>query len=162
MVPPAYHAMHKPYSLIPDDLQRFLAHTRKFSANFKKSETGGVSLISAKEVRLGWLYVAPSSTRRDPNRNSDGCYYVAAVNLIKKCKNYSPYGILVYLPIEGLYATWDCDHAVLYAFPKVTWKDIVADPLQFTEYQWNPSSTQVELKLWERYEFKTTEERHPC
>ena len=82
--------------------RRFLEHNQKFTGNFKNTETGGVRLISPKQARLGWLYVAPSSSRRDPNRNRDGCYYVAAVNLIHKCKNYPPFGILVYLPFEEI------------------------------------------------------------
>ncbi|HEX3132006.1 MAG TPA: hypothetical protein VHX44_00315 [Planctomycetota bacterium] len=148
--------------LMPHDLQRFLARKGKLKGDFKKAETGGIGLISLKEAKVGWLYVAPGSSPKDPNRNCDGCYYVPAVNLIKRCVNYPPYGILVFLPFEGIYATWDCDHAALFAFPAATWGDIAANPLHFTDYQWKPSATVHDLRLWERYEFKTTEERHPC
>jgi hypothetical protein len=147
--------------LLPDDLQRFLSRKVKLKGDFKKAETGGVGLISLKEVKVGWLYVEPGSSSKDPNRNHDGCYYVPAVNLIKSCVNYPPYGILAFLPFEGIYATWDCDHAALFAFPTATWEDIVTDPVHFTDYQWNPAAETPELRLWERYEFKTTEERFP-
>jgi hypothetical protein len=70
----------------------------------------------------------------DPNVSAGGTYLVLAVNLIAKCEDYEPTGILLWLPVERRYGAWDSDHFTLEVFSEdATWDRIVEKPIGYLE-----------------------------
>jgi hypothetical protein len=70
----------------------------------------------------------------DPNAKIGGTYLVLAVNLIAKCQDYSPAGLLLWLPVERRYGAWDSDHFTLEVFGKgTTWGRIAKQPVGYLE-----------------------------
>ena len=65
-------------------------------------------------------------------------YEIPAINLTDECKYYNPEFILLYLPNEKSFGTWDSDHWNLYIFPNTSWTDIMNNPKPFLNQQWEP------------------------
>jgi hypothetical protein len=75
---------------------------------------------------------------QDPHYPERGCYLVAGVNLVADCtEGYEGEGLLLWLPIERRYATWDNSHCYIGVFgPEVTWAQIEAAPAPHINAQW--------------------------
>ena len=70
-----------------------------------------------------------------------GHYEVAAISLVDDCEHeYNPLGLLVWLPVEACFGSWDPDHWDLLTFPGATWADIVANPARYLDAIDDPSS----------------------
>src|SRR4029453_11474218 len=76
--------------------------------------------------------------KQDPHQGELGCYLVEGVNLVATCSgDYEPVGLLLWLPRENFYATWDSSHSYIAVFGKdVSWSDIAASPAQYINAQW--------------------------
>ncbi len=63
---------------------------------------------------------------------------VPAVDLLASCEGgYEPTGVLLWLPAEQQYGTWDNSHGELMVFePHVTWREIAARPIPFLNAPW--------------------------
>ena len=86
----------------------------------------------------------------------EGYYEVPAVSLTGQCQAYDPEFILLWLPNEQIFGTWDCDHWDLYVFRDRTWPDIVADPATYLDSSWNDYQRKNSeyYKPYPEYEFK--------
>lgn len=138
---------------LPADLRAFLAEGRSLQYDASAAEAGQVRLHSDPPVVIlnvdsdgaGW---APS----DPHAGETGYYAVPAIDLIAACdESYDPAGLLVWLPKEQTFGTWDMDHWDITVFLDVTWADIEADPLTYLNAQWEGGGTT--LVPVERYDF---------
>jgi hypothetical protein len=107
----------------------------------------------------------------DPRRG-DGYYVVEAANLVASCEHYDPYGILIWIPKEKMFATWDCDHHLIKVLmtrrvrndqsliEAVTWTDIASDPVRFINSQWTHDCTTSKLLIpWPKYPWKPQRSR---
>ena len=84
-----------------------------------------------------------------------GYYTVPAISLTAKCEAYSPEYILLWLPNEKMFGTWDEDHWVLLVFRGASWDDIVKDPLPYLNAQWDDAKCLGSyIEPWKSYEFK--------
>ena len=103
---------------------------------------------------------APPTTRPakdpqgDPHAGESGYYAIPAVNLVADAEGYEPEYILLWLPNEQAYGTWDTDHAELLVFPDVSWTDIAADPLPFVAAQWDGPEPGVPFVPYPKYPYK--------
>jgi hypothetical protein len=141
---------------IPDDLREFLTRKKQLRYNLRLCETGKVTLKRLEDLRLDSIYIDSEGSPHselDPNKGREGYYAVPAVSLIAKCQHYDPDGILVWLPDQSCYGTWDNDHWDVLIFPKVSWTEIVKDPVPFINAQWKRGVACEYLTPWERYEF---------
>lgn len=112
---------------LPNDYDNKL---KNFSVS--DSECGQISLINKEELEVGEIYIeGPESGK--------SYYKIPAVNLVKNCEDYEPDFILLYLPNEKLYGTWDSDHWILYTFDNTNWEAIKNNPLKYINHQWNDS-----------------------
>lgn len=124
---------------LPAELQQFLDDGDQLPAS-AMGMTGAVVLTPSPER----VTLAVSSDDRpweadDPHRGEDGFYEVPAYSLIDDCEEeFNPLGLLVWLPVEGCFGTWDPEHWDLIAFPTATWADIVADPARFLDALGDP------------------------
>lgn len=125
---------------LPGELITYLSAGGDLRLDSAASEPGVVTLHPLADLRVGVVNVdsdeSPLSAD-DPNAGMSGSYEVPAVSLTADCDGYDPVGILLWLPNEKLFGSWDCDHYDLYVFPGATWNDIVADPVKYIDTQWN-------------------------
>lgn len=140
---------------LPGDLEAHLRAKRQLSCDWRKAQTGEIRLFSLDRLRIGRMYSAPRGTN-DPNRRRRGVYRIPAISLTARCKKYDPEHLLSYLPFENLYATFDCDHAVVTVFTRATWTDIAANPLPYLNANWERNSaapTSRRTQWYRRYDF---------
>jgi hypothetical protein len=118
-----------------------------------KCEPGEVGLHRLEDLRLGEVKIEPD-LEGDPHLNQDGAYFVPAVSLSATCQAYNPLYILLWLPNELRFGTWDCDHGVLIIFDDASWEDILIDPAKYLGAQWN-SDFRVgrRFQAWHDYPF---------
>ena len=124
---------------VPDDLRSFLRSRKQLEYDTTACEPGQITLLPLSKLKVGQVWVNTRPKKRpqgDPHAGKEGHYPIPSVNLVADAEGYDPEYILLWLPEEGLYGTWDCDHAELRVFPEVTWTDIVADPLPYISAQW--------------------------
>jgi hypothetical protein len=89
---------------------------------------------------------------------------VPAVNLVATCEHHDPHGILIWIPEEHMFGTWDCDHHVLQVLVArhvrgdsaymegATWSDIAADPARYLNAQWRMDATTSKVLVpWPKY-----------
>jgi len=148
---------------LPPDLHRFLLSGRQLQYTYALAEPGRVTLHRADTLRLEDFSISTLGkeyAKRDPNRGRRGRYLVPGANLVASCDGHSPDGILLWLPKEGSFGAWDCDHHDIWAFPEVTWSEIEADPLKYVNAQWYPETTEIEwLVPWPRHPFIADDQR---
>src|ERR1700754_4020372 len=120
---------------IPQDLQTFLRKKGQLTCDWKLAQTGRLKLLPLAELRVGSVYAAPRGTL-DPNRRRRGIYRIPAISLIARCERYDPDHLLTFLPLEGRFATFDGDHAVVTVFTDATWTDIGRNPLPYVNANW--------------------------
>jgi hypothetical protein len=127
---------------LPDDLRAFLADGMQLKYDTSQSEPGQVIIYSLDKLSLGTVYVTDSSNIRSTERtlSERGYYTIPAISLTSSCDDYDPAYILLWLPSEQVYGTWDCDHWLLYIFPGATWASIEHNPVPYINAQWDASS----------------------
>jgi hypothetical protein len=155
--PGAITAPH-PDLRLPGDFVEFLQKGLQLKYDPVQAQPGRLLLLDLDELTLGTVNVSLEESPladSDPNAEKNGYYVVPAVNLVAACEAYSPNGILVWLPNEREFGTWDCDHYVLRVFPGVSWSQIAADPVPYLDAQWDPETVANDyLVPWPRYPFK--------
>jgi hypothetical protein len=127
-----------------------------------------VSLVAADDLRVGTLEVTPAVSpfaRDDPHRHDGGCYLVPAVNLVAGGPRSDvdfPAWLLLWLPAERRYGSFDLDHGdVLMFAPDVRWSDIAADPAAYVSASEGGGRGPVSgeyLKPWPMYSYRMGEE----
>lgn len=125
---------------LPEELQSFLKNESQLQYDASSIEPGRVGLSKLSELELGVVWVNSDDSplqQDDPNTGEEGYYEVPAVSLTNECEAYDPEFILLWLPNEKLFGSWDCDHWDLHVFPGATWDDIVADPAKYIDTQWS-------------------------
>jgi len=149
---------------LPDDFRAFLAAGRQLEYDPKDCDCGRVTLLRSRQLRLRQYTILTNEMQHvygDPRRGK-GCYLVPAVNLVATCEHYDPYGILVWIPKERMFGTWDCDHLVMevlvarHAFMEgATWADICANPVRFLNAQWRMDATTSKVLIpWPKYRWR--------
>jgi hypothetical protein len=109
---------------LPADLVAFLAAGQELEFDHDRCAARGVKMVRISDLKLE-RFPVDGGGDEDPNRDLGGTYLVLAVNLIAKCENYSPEGILLWLPLERRYGAWDSDHT--------TWEKIAEKPVGYLE-----------------------------
>ena len=146
---------------IPSDLEAFLNSGVQFAYNADDCEVGEVKLVRRSELALRRFPVETSSlTCRDQDPNAPGVnsYLVLAVDLVASCNDdYSPAGLLLWLPVEKRYGCWDESHCTIELFPADTaWSQIAAEPIRYLEGSCggaiNPIPTEV-LIPWQNHPY---------
>jgi hypothetical protein len=145
--------MKSPFDL-PSEAVDFLRARRALKYDASAAEAGQVSLHPLEALTLGEVWVAPEEDD-DPHRRDEGYYAIPAVSLTAACDGYDPDFILLWLPEEKKFGTWDSDHWVLQVFDGATWPDIEKSPLAYVDAQWRANSTvATRAKPWRLYPFK--------
>jgi hypothetical protein len=142
---------------VPDDLRAFLRARKQLRYDGTECEPGKIKLLPLSKLAVGavWINARPAKDPQgDPHAGEDGHYSIPAVNLVAEAEDYTPDFILLWLPGESQYGTWDDDHAELLVFPRVTWADIVADPLPYVGAQWNGGDPGVPFVPYPKYPYR--------
>jgi hypothetical protein len=123
--------------------------------DYGRIEAGEVKLKRLDELTEGGVWIR-TDLSGDPHAGEDGYYAIPAVSLTGECEAYDPEFILLWLPHERLFGTWDCDHSVLKVFRGARWADIVASPAAYINAQWDVNDKLgSQLVPWPQHEFKT-------
>ena len=158
------HKMHEgtyDFSL-PPDLLAFLREGRQLTYDASDCEAGLVSIRSLEELCIQLFPMETSSLDNfadDPNHPNLHSYLVPAVDLVRSCSgDYEPTGLLLWLPEEDRYGTWDSSHCFINQFSAETdWATISNAPSPHINAQWtgmDPESPPVQPLLpWFRYEY---------
>lgn len=112
----------------------FLKAGKQLEYNEREAEPGKVGLCSFDELDAELIDVCR------PSGFADGFFKVPAVSLTNDCEDYEPAYILLWLPNEKMYGTWNCDDGYLTVFPDAKWEDIAANPLPYINSQWESES----------------------
>jgi hypothetical protein len=143
-----------PFNL-PEETVEFLRAGRLFEYDHSLIEAGEVKLKRLDELAEGEVWIGADMTG-DPHTGQKGYYAIPAVSLTGECQNYDPDFILLWLPREKLFGTWDCDHWVLKVFRCATWADMVSNPVAYINTQWDANDRLGSPFVpWPQYEFKT-------
>ena len=150
-----------PFNL-PDSAVEYLRSGMQLDYDISKCEVRRVGLKRLDQLALGEVRVFTQDTpclEDDPRASEFGYYTVPAVSLTGECASYNPEFLLLWLPEERMFGTWDCDHSVLTVFPKDTWENIVSDPVPYLNAQWYPDrGVGVTFRHWPKYEFRLYED----
>ena len=142
---------------IPNDLWEFLVAGKQLDYSVELCEAGKVVLQAPGRLTVEPVFIDSEGSPLDsvdPNAGVKGYYAVPAISLLASCENFDPEGILIWLPDQSCYGTWDCDHWDVFTFGSVTWMEIVRDPVPFINAQWKHEIECEYLIPWDRYEFK--------
>ena len=112
-------------------LIEFLKSGKKLEYDYDQAEPGFVGLCSINDIKEDIIYI------EGPNKGKS-YYKIPAVSLTNENEYYEPEFILLWLPNEKMYGTWDSDHWDLYVFENKNWKDIENNPLPYINCQWDP------------------------
>ena len=122
---------------LPPDLVEFLRSGRSLNYDPTEAEPGAVVMRTCPPLITLWV---DSSDRpwhaSDPHAGEVGYYAVPVVDLIADCEGFDPAGVLVWIPREQAFGTWDADHWDLIVFRDVLWSHIEADPIPYLNAQW--------------------------
>jgi hypothetical protein len=127
---------------LPTDLVEFLAAGEQLVYDPGDCEAGAIQLLPLDRLKLELFPMYISSDMEelyesDPHQGENGYYLVTGVNLVAECEEYDPCGLLMWLPIEWRFATWDHEHWYFGVFgPEQTWTEIVKAPAQHINAQW--------------------------
>jgi len=117
---------------LPTDLTDFLNSKSELKYNHKSVEPDFVGIIDFEKLEIGKVWIEGETDKKS-------YYEIPAINLTDECEFYDPEFILLYLPTEKLYGTWDSDHWNLYVFPNTSWTEIIKNPAPYINQQWNPN-----------------------
>ncbi len=100
----------------------------------------------------------------DPHAGEHGSYLVAGVSLVASCDNYDPVGLLLWLPLDGRYGTWDGEHGTLRVFQEgVDWSAIAKDTARYINSQWEMecSAPVSDFTPWGRHHYNAEQFHRP-
>jgi len=143
---------------LPEELILFLKKKRSLKYDPDECECGETELKQLEELELSEFYIDFDSNNiqpDDPHQGEEGYYVVKGVDLISECDGFDPEGILIWLPDYQMFGAWDSDHYNLTLFNDTDWEEIVEDPVQYLNAQWDPTlAVEMLLDPWEKCEFK--------
>jgi hypothetical protein len=142
---------------VPDDLNAFLRARKHLQYDVSKCEPREIKLLPLSKLVVDavWINARPEKDPQgDPHAGEDGHYSIPAVNLVADAEGYVPDFILLWLPEEGIYGTWDSDHAELFVFANIIWSDIAADPLPFINSMWSGCGPGVPFVPYPKYPYR--------
>jgi hypothetical protein len=153
---------------IPPDLLAFLMAGRQLQYEAADCEAGRVVLLSQDQLKVR-LYPTdvdngPIKNSSDPHYRELGCYLVPGVSLVAASDGFDPDGLLLWLPEENCYGTWDSSHTLLEAFDReVTWSHIANDPIRFINSFWSDERVGglAPLVPWPKYQYDQTQPHWP-
>ncbi|WP_044203399.1 hypothetical protein [Flammeovirga sp. OC4] len=118
------------------ELLDFLKLGQKLEYDISKVEPGFVGLHKHENLKESHIYLeGPEETQ--------SYYEIPAVSLTGENEYYDPEFILLWLPNEQKYGTWDSDHWDLFIFDNCEWNDIKKSPDQYINYQWEPNDLKI-------------------
>lgn len=130
---------------LPADLVAFLTAGKQLDYDPEECEAGAIRLLPLDQLKLELFPMFIESSMEelydsDPNKGERGYYLVTGVNLVAEAEHYDPCGLLMWLPIERRFATWDQGHWYFGVFgPEQTWTEIVKAPADHINAQWDGS-----------------------
>jgi hypothetical protein len=143
---------------LPAEFIAFLRAGRQLDFDHRQTEVGPVRLKPLTHLRFEEFAVTTEDTpmeRKDPHRGEAGHYALRVVDLIGESDSYGPEGLLAWFCDYGAFGSWDGDHLTAFAFPKVSWSKIVADPAKYLDASWDLSSNVAKyIEPWKHCEFK--------
>ena len=140
---------------LPDEAVAFLRGGHQLKYDHTRIEPGEVKLKRLEQLTQGEVWIG-TDMAGDPHAGERGYYAVPAVSLTGECQAYDPEFILLWLPRERLFGTWDSDHWVLKVFRGVGWPGIAASPAAYVNAQWDVNDKLgSQFVPWPHYEFKT-------
>lgn len=145
---------------LPPEFENFLRSGVQLEYDHESVEPGRVGLAPLSALELGVVWVNSDDSpldEDDPHAGEDGYYEIPAVSLTNECEAYDPEFILLWLPKERLFGTWDCDHWDLFVFRNANWSDIVSDPGKYLDVQWSDTDREVSeyFKPYPKYAFQS-------
>jgi hypothetical protein len=146
---------------LPEDLIAFLRGGSPRTLSIGYGEM--VDLVALEELCVETLEVTPNLSpcaHEGPHRFDGGYYAVPAINLVNRSPRSSvdfPAWLLLWIPDEGRYGSFDLDHGDLMMFaPEIAWKDIASDPEPFVRASDGEDGGPVSiesLRPWPRYPY---------
>jgi hypothetical protein len=143
---------------LPEDLLEFLENESQLDYDPDDCECGQVTLFAHNKLSPSVVFVdsddAPFANL-DPHAEEEGCYVVPAINLVAECEGYDPDGILIWLPDQRVFGTWDSEFWNVLIFPNATWNEISASPVKYLNALWEPEAVHCEyLRPFPSYPFQ--------
>lgn len=144
---------------LPEELIEFLKEGKQLEYDESRCEAGYIGLKSLDQLSTDVVWIDSDESplsQDDPHAGEYGYYEVPAVSLTGYCKTYDPEFILLWLPNERMFGTWDGDHRDLRVFPGITWQEIIHNPLHFLSAQWDDYDCKISeyFKPYPKYKFK--------
>ena len=116
---------------LPNDLVNDLKNKIQFHYNSDGCECGSVTLKSYEELEIGRVRLNAGETIEE-----EIYIEIPAISILKDCEGYDPDYILLWLPKEEMFGTWDCYHGMLKVFPNTNWKQLLLEPKKYLNAQW--------------------------
>jgi hypothetical protein len=148
---------------LPPDLVALLQRGKQPNYDPAICEAGTVTFLPLDQLKVEFFPIDPHGSD-DPHTGEHGSYLVAGVSLLASCEGYDPVGILLWLPLDGCYGTWDGEHRTLRAFHKeVDWSAIAMDPAHYINSQWGlgGSAPVFDFVPWSRHPYNSEQLHHP-
>jgi hypothetical protein len=125
---------------LPSDLDEYLLSGRQLSYDVEncicgKLRTNDKQKLMSENIEVA-LIDAHYPSRKQLESGPWGHYIIPSVSLTAECDDFEPAHILLWLPNEELYGTYDPHHSWLGIFPNTRWSDIEENPLPFINAQW--------------------------
>ncbi len=139
---------------LPAETLNFLGAGRQLKYDFSRAKPGEVSLKTLEALKQEAIWVG-TDIPTDPHHGEAGYYTIPAISLTGKRDTRDGEFILLWLPLERLFGTWDRNRWLLKVFVNVSWRDIVVNPVPFLNALWDPNDRRgVRFIPWPEYEFK--------
>ncbi|MBC7876629.1 MAG: hypothetical protein H7Y59_05600 [Anaerolineales bacterium] len=143
---------------LPEDLIEFLISGSQLDYDPDDCECGHVTLLAHDKLTPSVVFVdsddAPFANQ-DPHAEEEGCYVIPAINLVAECEGYDPDGILIWLPDQKVFGTWDSEYWDVLIFPYATWRDISTSPVKYLNALWDQDAVLCEyLRPFPNYPFQ--------
>lgn len=120
-------------SNLPKEFVNFLKAGKQLSYDPDLCECGKVKLKDYSDLTIGYIYF-------DNTKNGNKSHFaVPAISLLETCEFYNPDFILLWLPNEKMFGTWDEDHWEMKVFENINWSEIIKEPIKFLNTQWDGS-----------------------
>ena len=153
---------------LPDDYIAFVRSGKQLEYDEEECEIRGVRLLPLEQLRVQ-LYPTdvengPVDNSTDPHKGELGCYLVPGISLLAACEDYDPDGLLLWLPEEGCFGTWDSTHTFIVAFSSsVTWTNISSNPARHFNAFWGDDEIGgiAPLIPWRKYGYDPSRPMRP-
>ena len=130
---------------LPEELCDFLKAGGQLSYDPSRCECGEVKLKHLDELRYGKVWLDASDAGRQAHIE------IPAISLLKSCEAYDPEYLLLWLPNERLFGSWDRDHWKLHVFPGTCWGQLLLAPVKFLNAQWHDYDEEYSIE-WHPHE----------